>query len=270
MAMHSGTYVEENYALESGIFRFVHEANVGVALDNKQKVWLDAGIMPSHIGFEGAVSKDNLTLTRSILAENSPYFETGVQLSYQAGKSWIISLLVLNGWQRIRKVEGNSSLAFGHRLVYQKSDNFLFNWSSFLGTDDPDISRRMRFFHNFYVQGQVNSKFKYIAGFDIGVQQTRKGSAQVQLWYSPVLIGQWIFHDKWRTAIRGEYYQDKDGVIINAGELQNFAMGSVSCNLDFAPAEAVIARFESRWLFSLFDFDYKNEWRLSASLAASF
>ncbi len=38
--------------------------------------------MPSHIGFESAVGSDCWNLTRSILAENSPYFESGIKLNY--------------------------------------------------------------------------------------------------------------------------------------------------------------------------------------------
>jgi hypothetical protein len=36
--------------------------------------------MPSHIGFESVISADCWTLTRSLLAENSPYYETGMRL----------------------------------------------------------------------------------------------------------------------------------------------------------------------------------------------
>jgi hypothetical protein len=36
--------------------------------------------MPSHIGFESAIGKDCATLTRSILADNSPYYEAGVKI----------------------------------------------------------------------------------------------------------------------------------------------------------------------------------------------
>lgn len=64
----AGTYPQYNLAAEPELLRHIYEANVGVKLSKKRDVWLDVGILPSHIGFESAISKDCWTLTRSILA----------------------------------------------------------------------------------------------------------------------------------------------------------------------------------------------------------
>ena len=81
---------------------------------------MDIGIMPSHIGFESAVSKDCWTLTRSMLAENSPYFESGAKLSYTTNNGKLqFSVLALNGWQRITRVEGNSLMSWGTQVYIQ-------------------------------------------------------------------------------------------------------------------------------------------------------
>ena len=102
LALGAGTYMNANYAAEPGVLKNIVEANVGIKISKKKNVWIDAGIMPSHIGFESAVSKDCWTITRSILAENSPYFEAGAKISYTTddGK-WLLSGMALNGWQRI-------------------------------------------------------------------------------------------------------------------------------------------------------------------------
>lgn len=75
------------------------------------KAWLDLGIFGSHIGFESAISKDNRTLTRSIMADNSPYYESGARLTYEVDPKLTLTGLVLNGWQNIR--ETNQSKALG-------------------------------------------------------------------------------------------------------------------------------------------------------------
>ena len=78
--------------------------------------------MPSHIGWEGAVSKDDWTLTRSVAADNSPYFESGVKIGYTSkNEQWYLSALILNGWQRIHRVDGNSTPAFGTQITYKPS-----------------------------------------------------------------------------------------------------------------------------------------------------
>ena len=107
LAIGAGTYMNANYAAEPGVLKNVYEANAGIKL-GKKNLWLDAGIFPSHIGFESAIGKDCRTLTRSIAADNTPYYEAGAKLSYGSpdGK-WSLTALALNGWQRIKRMDGN-------------------------------------------------------------------------------------------------------------------------------------------------------------------
>lgn len=150
LALQTGTYANDNYEAEPGLLKNIFQANIGISLNRENSLWLDAGIMPSHIGFESAISADNYTLTRSILAENSPYFLSGVKLTANLIEKWEMAVLMVNGWQRIQKLTGNSLPSFGTQINYHSSDKFQINWSTFIGTDDPDSTRRMRYFNNFY------------------------------------------------------------------------------------------------------------------------
>lgn len=246
-----GSYMNANYAAEEGVLKNVFEANVGVKLSAAHDLWLDAGIMPSHIGFESAIGADCYTLTRSMLADNSPYFETGAKLSYSTknGK-WDMAVLVLNGWQRIQRVEGNSTPAFGHQLTYRPTEKITLNSSSFIGNDKPDDARLMRYFHNLYGQFQFNEKFALIAGFDIGAEQKSKGSSDYNTWYSPVLIAQYSPTDKISLAARGEYYNDKNGVIITSGTESGFQSFGASFNVDYHILPNLVWRTEVKSLNS--------------------
>lgn len=82
LALQAGTYVTDNYTQVPDMLKNVFEANMGLSLNKKNDLWLDAGILTSHIGFESAITSENWTLTRSILAENSPYYFSGAKLSY--------------------------------------------------------------------------------------------------------------------------------------------------------------------------------------------
>jgi hypothetical protein len=136
LAFMAGTYPQDNLIAEQDLLKYVNEANIGFKISKTKNIWIDAGIMPSHIGWESAIGKDNLNLTRSIAAENSPYFETGAKISYTSDNGkFFLSGLVLNGWQRIARPEGNQTLAFGHQISYKFSDNFSLNSSSFFGND---------------------------------------------------------------------------------------------------------------------------------------
>jgi hypothetical protein len=245
ITLQTGTYAIDNYAAEPGLLQNIFEANVGVSLNQSNTIWLDAGVLPSHIGFESAISVDNFTLTRSLLAENSPYFLTGAKLTAKPGAKWEIAALVLNGWQRIQRLEGNSLLSFGTQLNYSPSEKVTINWSTFIGTDDPDSTRRMRYFNNFYGRFQVSDKFKCYAGFDIGFQESRTESGY-DVWLSPVFIGQYTFSEILKAAVRLEYYQDEEGVIITTLTGNQFNTTGISMNIDYAPAPNILCRLEAR------------------------
>lgn len=250
IGLQAGTYAEDNYAAEQDLLKHVFEANAGISLNHKNTLWLDAGIFASHIGFESAISIENPTLTRSLLAENSPYFLTGAKVSYEPDGNWLFAALITNGWQRIRRVQGNSLPSFGTQVRYTSADDFMLNWSTFIGTDDPDAIRRMRYFNNFYGQFFITPNFTVTAGFDIGFQQKSKHSTNYDHWLSPVLITQYKINNNWAVALRAEHYADENAVIISNPSPEQFKTSGFSANIDYSPARNIVCRLESRWLHS--------------------
>lgn len=247
IALMAGTYSADNYKQEPELFQRLFEFNAGASLNKKNTIWLDAGIFASHIGFESAISKDNYTLTRSLLAETSPYYLTGAKLNYKPGSRWDLNLLLCTGWQRIRPLAGNTLPSLGWQIKYIRK-KLSYNWSTFLGTDDPDSLRRMRYFNNFYLQSDFDKGFDFIAGFDIGIQQQKKSSSGYNLWFSPVIIIRYTFSDYWACALRFENFTDKSGVIIN--HVPSFNANSSSLNIDFSPSKKVSCRIEGRTFHS--------------------
>lgn len=277
LALMAGTYSNANMAAEPGVLKNIFEANAGIKISKSRELWIDAGIFASHIGFESAVGKDCWNLTRSILADNSPYYESGVKLSYTTpnGK-WLLSALVLNGWQRIQRADGNNTPAFGHQLTFKPTDQLTFNSSSFIGNDKPDSVRRMRYFHNFYTQIQLVEKLGITAGFDIGAEQKEKGSDIYNAWYSPVLVLKYTPATKLAIAARGEYYRDKHEVIITTDTPNGFQTWGYSLNTDYAIADNVLFRVEGRGfsgkdaVFLKESRSVKNNFSITTSLSVSF
>lgn len=276
LAIGAGTYMNANYAAEPGVLKNVYEANAGIKL-GKKNLWLDAGIFPSHIGFESAIGKDCRTLTRSMAADNTPYYEAGTKLSYgtEDGK-WSLTALALNGWQRIKRVDGNSRMNWGTQIQYKPTSSVLLNYSTFLGTDKPDSARLNRIFHNLYGIFTLDDKWELILGFDIGTEdKTVNGSGQ-NTWYSPACILRFQLADKWSMAARGEYYSDKNGVIIATNTPNGFQTLGLSINMDYTPVKNAILRFALCRLDSKDKIFVKsqgmsgNNVLLSSSLAVSF
>lgn len=247
LALMAGTYSNANLASEPGVLKNIFEANIGVKIAKNKNLWIDAGIFSSHIGFESAVSKDCWNLTRSILADNSPYYESGAKISYtNKSEKWFLSALILNGWQRIQRVDGNNTPAFGHQITYTPNAKISLNSSSFIGSNNPDSIRQMRYFHNFYGKFQFNKQWGLTLGFDIGAQQKSKGSRAYNVWYSPVVIARYSPSQKISIAARGEYYSDAAGVVIFSGTPNGFQTFGYSVNLDYAISEDLVWRIEGR------------------------
>jgi hypothetical protein len=277
LALMTGTYANANLAAEPGVLKNIFEANAGVRLTKKKNLWLDAGIFASHIGFESAIGKDCWNLSRSILAENSPYYESGVKLTYTSDNSKVmLSGLVLNGWQRINRVSGNSIPSFGTQIYVKPNDNITLNSSSFIGTDKPDSAQIMRYFHNFYGIFQVTPDLGVIVGFDAGFEQITMDSSGYNTWYSPVLIARVNLTNKLALAGRAEYYVDKNGVIIATGTPNGFQTIGYSVNLDYAVSNNCLWRIEARGfnskdaIFMRNDLPQNTNFGVTTSLAVSF
>lgn len=276
-ALMTGTYSQYNLSAEHPIFQHLFEANIGVKILENTNLWIDAGIMPSHIGFEGAIGKDCWNLTRSILADNSPYYESGAKLNYTSkNEKLYLAAMYLNGWQRIRRIPGNNTPAFGTQLIYKPRSTITLNWSTYAGNENPDSTMQWRYFNNFYGQFQLTEKFGVIAGIDVGVQQMKKDTNTYSNWYSPVLILQYKLTDKFRLAIRGEYYTDEDGVIISTGTTNGFQTFGYSLNTDYAIRTNILWRIEGRGLnsmdkiFKLENTSSNQNYFITTSIAISF
>lgn len=245
LALMAGNYPRYNLAGEPSLARTIYEANVGVKLSKKQNIWLEAGVMPAHIGFESAVGADCWTLTRSILAENSPYFETGVKLSsVSKNEKWSTAFLISNGWQKIKMPAGIQKPSYGLQINYKPTSNITLNYSNFLGSDKPDSLSTIRVFHNLYAQIQATETLGFLFGFDIGSEKNK--SAKRSIWYSPVVISRIKLNNKNSLAARIEYYKDPNEVIISTNTLNGFQTLGYSLNYDYKLSEKLLFRVETK------------------------
>lgn len=251
LSLMTGTYAVANLAAEPSALRILFEGNVGVKLSHTKNLWLDAGVFPSHIGFESAIGKDCWNLTRSILAENSPYYESGIKIGYtSANEKWFLAGMILNGWQRIKRQDGNSTPTFGTQVIWKPANNITLNSSTYIGSDKPDTIRKWRYFHNLFGIVNFPTKWSLMIGLDAGAEQKEKNGHTLSVWYSPVVIVKYILNGKISLSGRAEYYRDKNGVIIYTGTANGFQTTGLSFNFDYAVRDNVLWRLEARSLQS--------------------
>lgn len=250
-ALMAGSYSRYNLANEDPALRSIFEANAGVRIHPRRNLWIDAGILPSHIGFESAIGKDCWTLTRSMLADNTPYYEAGVRLSHTSADSTLYAaLLVLNGWQRISRPPGETSPAFGTQLTYKPNKRAALNWSTFVGRIGPDVAEVLRVFNNLYLQQPLSERTDLIIGCDIGLDIDGLQD-RIDNWISPVLIARYRSGERSFIALRIEYFQDIDERIIASNNWVGFRTAGFSMNYDRAISDRVLWRIEARSFNSL-------------------
>ncbi|HEU4859373.1 MAG TPA: porin [Chitinophagaceae bacterium] len=241
----AGNYSRYNLAAEPEFFRYIYEASIGYKFS--EKVSLDAGILPSHIGCESAIAKDNWNLSRSILAESSPYYETGIKFNYTPNDQWTFSLLGLQGWQNIK--DYNSSKAFGTQIIFVPNEKMIVGSSSFIGNEKPDSAKQVRLFHNFHFTYHVSSKLKTLFMLDFGAERNADKEGYNK-WMGTALLLQYSFTTKFVAAARAEFYRDKYGVIISNYLPGQFETTGLAFNLDFHPTKNFVIRAEMRSLHS--------------------
>lgn len=242
LALAAGSYMQANYANEKGIYQHLLEANFGWKISARKNWWLDIGVFNSHIGFESAIGKDCWTLSRSLAADNSPYFETGVKSTYiSSNNQWLVSGLILTGWQTIGIPAGTKAPSFGHQIQFRPDSKWVLNSSSFIGEG--------RFFHNLYAQYQLNNQLGFTAGLDMGFQKMA-GLNHFKSWHTPVMMVQYIFNDQLKMAIRAESFRDPNGIIVLTGTPNQFIVNGFSVNADYSIAKKLLWRFELKQLNS--------------------
>ncbi|OGX84217.1 porin [Hymenobacter coccineus] len=251
LGVQGGTYPEANYAAEPVLLRNIYEAWVGFR--PFKKAWLDVGVFGSHIGFESAISKDNWTVTHSLAAEGSPYYEAGAKLSYAASSKVTVTGLVLNGWQNIR--DNNRAKSVGTQVQWRPSDKWLLNSSTFYGNEQPqDSVPRARFFHDFYATYSPNARWSVLGLFDVGWQQRGRPGTPVTPWHTAALIARHQLAPRWWLAARAEYYYAQYGVVVRfldpTPAQRNFFVRGGSLNVDYAPSKHVLVRLEGKVLNS--------------------
>ncbi len=165
----TGTYAQANLIAEPELLRNVNEARVGLRLSKSGSLWLDAGVFTSHIGMESAIGIDNFTLTRTVMAENSPYNLSGAKLTWAVSPKLELAALFMNGWQRIRRVQDDTP-CLGTQLLWTMRDGMQFNWSTFAGSDVPDSVGYYRLFNNLWWSWDGDT-WGVQLGVDAGMQE---------------------------------------------------------------------------------------------------
>ena len=262
LAIQAGTSVQSNYASEpvigvvSGgtLSRHIQEATAGARL--APSLWVDGGVYFSYIGLEGWISRDNPTYTRSLVAEYTPYYLSGVHLTWQprigaasrshapreVGTSPLtVQLHVMNGWQNVS--ENNHGKAVGVRIDWQVSPAVTLGYGNFVGDERPQgVTPATRVFNQVMVKASLG-RTAFQGQADYGREAGRD-------WYGVVAVGRETLTPTLALVARLERYTDPHQLIVVTGAPAGLTANGASLGLDVGRADGLLWRTELRGLHS--------------------
>lgn len=247
-----GTSVQANYAAEprlgtlSGpdVSRYLQEAFVGYRVI--PSLWLDGGVFFSPFGSESWISRDNWTYTRSLIAENSPYYEAGVKATWQASPALAVQLHLINGWQNIS--ETNSAKAGGVRVDYTLAPGMTLAYDGFVGNEAPDsLPARTRLWHEGIITMPITAQLQLRGTVDYGTER-RSDAGGNAAWRGYAAIARYQPGPRVALAVRAERYSDPEQVIVTTGQSYGLRASGWSVNADVAPHPRMLWRTECRVL----------------------
>jgi Putative beta-barrel porin-2, OmpL-like. bbp2 len=245
VTFHYGDYVKNNWLTENPNLQ---EANIGFKM--AKGLWIDAGYFLTHIGPEGML-KNNFINSFSLPSFYEPYYQSGVKVSYQFTDKFDASLHVLNGYNVIE--DNNKNKSIGVQLNYQVNNFVKLTYNNIIGNEQPSpLPGKTRILNNFIVNyGCPCAKWDAILSGEFGSQEGSKLSdpTKIAYTYGGMLSVRYRFTKKFSATVRGDFYQDLDGVysglITNNSGLKG---NGVTLGLEYKPIEEAYVRFQTRYL----------------------
>jgi Putative beta-barrel porin-2, OmpL-like. bbp2 len=247
-----GTYMNANYASERQTLQNILEADVGVKLFKNKDIWLDAGVIASPYTNENAYSFDQIPYTRSLGAENVPYFLTGAKLTLPLDTKWTLYLYLLNGWQVIEAQ--HDPLDFGSQLEFKPNDKWDINFNTYIGNEASSANPgyKTRYFGDLYASFIPSEKWSFTADAYVGWQQRMEGQTlMTRNWWNVNACARYTFAPGNSFSARVEDFNDPYTILeVPVTSATSFKLASFSLGYNLAVTDQVLVRLEGRYFGS--------------------
>jgi hypothetical protein len=190
--------------------------------------------------------------TRSLSADNTPYFLTGARISYSPTPKWTLNGYVVNGWQVIESRKPTPSGVW--QVQHRPTDSWLLNYTGYFGDErrQDTLPNRWRQYNDFYAVYTPHDRMTLVLLFDIGTERTPSATsaAEWQLWHTANVCFNYRVGRKVALGLRAEYYRDKGQAHVPSVDptRAGFSAYGGSVNVDIRPLPNALIRAEVRSL----------------------
>jgi hypothetical protein len=241
LGLMTGDYSQFNLAAEPTWAKPLNEAFIGVKLSKSKNLWWDAGVYSSFIGIESAISSDCPTLTRSMVAENSPYYLSGTRVVFTSdNKKHEAGVHVLNGWQRIGWDPSIVKPSLGAHYKYYIKENLSLMYGAFYGSIYPDSLSVNRFYQHVNVAWK-NGNWETWGTLDVGIESG-------YLWGAVQLMNRYTFNSHWSLSQRVELFYDPNNRCARVGANQETIIGGFTLCPTYQVSDHIALRLDTKLL----------------------
>lgn len=229
------------------------EANltVNAPLGNGLKVTL--GICGTVIGYESTMTEQNFNWSGGYLwTLAEPFTHTGVMLKYMITPELESTIMINNGWDNVD--DNNNALSYIGQLTWTPNDNNTVSLIGYGGPEQDDNSSNWRSGIEGWAEHRFTPQIKTAVQIDFGREAGADANGGTADWFG---TGLWLIYEpaeKWTMALRGDYFNDNDGVrTSDAPANAPFAANtgqelySLTYTLNFKPVPEVRIAPEIRW-----------------------
>ncbi len=244
VAFHYGDIVKECWQTDHP---YLQQANVGIEVyDN---LWIDAGYFLTFIGEESLPYESSFS-SFALPSHYQPFYESGIRVSYDYKNLIGGAVYIINGFNLIE--DNNKNKTVGLQLYYQPKEYLKFIYNTLVGNEMPSSEAgKLRVFNDFIISFGPLKNFEASLLFDITMQENSNltDSASTAYSYGTIAILRYHITPKFKTMLRGEYYQDLNGILSGIiSEGMGMKGNGITLGFEYTPIEKAYLRFESRYL----------------------
>lgn len=225
--------------------RHLHRANVSYLAPIGNGLTITAGLFNSLIGYESLYAKDNVTYTRSWLADYTPYMMLGLTAKYVVSDRLNLSGFVVNGYAHLSRP--NDAPSYGAQVQYKPAERLTITQTAYAGPDQQSTGVEFwRWYLNNIVEWRAETVLLALS-YDIGTERVafRPGNPRAFVTGANV-VARWQFAQQWAIGGRTEFYWDRNGRWTGSEQLVKAVTTTLEYTLPYRWTNTRV-RLEYRW-----------------------
>ncbi len=172
---------------------------------------IDFGKFVTYHGAEVIEAIDSPNYSRSFLFNYAiPFTHTGVKASYTFSDAVSASFHIVNGWDN--STDNNSGKTLGLSIGLTPSEKISGYINYMTGPEKSDNTRDNRSLLDLVATIKPIKPLSFILNYDYGQEDHSTLSGGTATWSGLAGIVKYDFNDTYSLSVRGEYFDDKDGV----------------------------------------------------------